>query len=409
MTAGMGLRLLLQMLSFVIVAGSIGAGQFGAFASVAALVAIVSAFSGWGAEQLIVRRVARNQSELPQSLGSGLAFVGLSAPPLAAVTFLLVPLLVDSSISWRLIACVAIADIFFAHVNSCAAACYQAVDRPIGAAGLNLGFTGARVAAAALWVAVAPVHDALSWGDYYLAASSLAGAVSLWRVYRDLGRPVWQIAWADWRDGFHFSLQQASFAAFGNIDKPVVVALSNLQIGGQYAAASRIADAALVPVRALIFSTYARFFQAGAEGPRASARLAVKMLPVGVGLGAIGSLGILVVAPIAPWLLGHSYAGTGAIMSLLSPLPVLYAFYYLGADVLVSSGHTALRTLVQIVMPPINVVLCGIFVPAYGATGAAIAAVLTGSIVACAAWAAVGFVTRQSRTVPVVVEDVRQK
>lgn len=236
MTVGMSARLGLQMLSFVIVAGSMGAGQFGAFTSVVALVSIVSAFSGWGADQLIVRRVARNPSELPKALGSGLVFLGLSAPPLAVLAMILVPLLVAPSIPWRIVFFVAASDIVFAHVNSCAAACYQAVDRPIGTAGLNLGFSGARVVAAVIWVAIAPNHDALSWAGYYFGASLLAGAVSLWRVCRDLGSPVWEVAWRDWRDGFQFALQLGSFAAFGNIDKPVVAGLSNLSIAGLSAA-----------------------------------------------------------------------------------------------------------------------------------------------------------------------------
>ena len=399
MTVGMGLRLALQMLSFVIVAGSMGAGQFGAFASVSALVSVVSAFSGWGADQLIIRRVARNRSDLAKALGSGLVFLGLSAPALAALALVLVPLLVDPSISWRIVLYVAAADIVFAHINSCAAACYQAVDRPIGTAGLNLGFTGARVVAAVLWVSIAPIHDAFSWAGYYLGASAIAGAISLWRVYRDLGKPVWQVAWSDWRDGFHFALQMASFTAFGNIDKPVVAALSDLSIAGQYAAASRISDAAMVPVRALVFSTYARFFQAGASGPRESLKLALKMLPLGIALGAVGSLGIALMAPLAPHLLGHSYIGAGSVLLILTPLPILYAFYYLGADVLVSSGHTGLRTIVQIAMVPINIALCGALVPGHGAAGAAFAAVLTNLLVAAAAWLAVGCVARGRATV----------
>jgi O-antigen/teichoic acid export membrane protein len=401
MTVGMTLRLFLQMLSFIIVAGSMGAGEFGAFVSVAALVNIVAAFSGWGSDQLLVRRVARKRSELPKALGSALIYLGLSGPPLALLCFLLVPWLVDPSISWRIVLFVATSDIIFARLNTFALASYQAVDRPWGTALSSLGFAGTRVAAALIWVAVAPVHhDAVSWAGFYFASSLLAGLVSLWRVCRDFGYPVWQVEWRQWRDGFHFSLQMASFAAFGNTDKPVIAALSNLSTAGLYAAGFRIVDAASVPVRALMYSTYAKFFQVGAAGPMASLKLAIRLLPIGISLGAIGSLGIVVVAPFAPRILGHSYAGTEAIMLTLVPLPVLVAIYYLGADVLVSSGHAAMRTLTQIAMPPVNITLCAILVPTHGAQGAAVAALLTNAVLAAAAWLVAVAVSRRGAAKP---------
>ena len=288
-----------------------------------------------------------------------------------------VPLAIDSSIPWQLVLFVAISDIGFARVNGIGGSCYQAVGRPMGTLRLSVGFATARVMAAFLWVAVARHHDALSWSHYYFAISMLAAVVSVWRVRRELGPPHWQIAWHEWRDGFHFALQTASQSAFGSTDKPVIAALSDLSVAGVYAAASRIVAAAGIPVSALLYSAYVRFFQVGVAGPRASARLAVRLLPVGVGLGALGTVAILVLAPLAPRVLGHSYIGTDAALLLLAPLPVFRAVYSLGLDVLVSTGHTGLRTVAQIAMPPVNILLCCLLVPSHGVIGAAIAALLT--------------------------------
>jgi O-antigen/teichoic acid export membrane protein len=182
---------------------------------------------------------------------------------------------------------------------------------------------------------------------------------------------------------------------FGSVDKPVVAALSDLSVAGLYAAASRIAVAAGIPVNALLFSAYVRFFQVGAAGPRASARLAVRLLPVGVGLGALGTVATLVLAPLAPRILGPSYIGTDAALLLLAPLPIFRAVHSLGLDVLVSSGHTGLRTIAQIAMPPLNILFCWLLVPSHGAIGAALAALLTNVSLALATWAVVGALVRQ--------------
>ncbi len=215
MTVSMAVSLLLQMLTFAIVAGTMGPRQFGAFATVAALTVITGSFSGWGAEQLLLRRVGRTPAELPRAMATGLVFLALSAPPLVLLSMALVPLAIDSSISWQVVLFVAISDIAFARVNSIAASCYQAVGRPRGNAWLSIGFGSSRLLAALLWIVTARSHDAHSWASYYLAVSVLGASLSLWRIRRDLGRPEWKIAWHEWRDGFHFALQTASYTAFG--------------------------------------------------------------------------------------------------------------------------------------------------------------------------------------------------
>lgn len=396
MTIAMALSLLLQMLTFAIVARSMGPHQFGAFATVAALVMIVGSFSGWGAEQLLLRRVGRAPAELPRAMATGLVFLGITAPPLVLLCMALVPMLVDSSVAWTIVLFIAIADIGLARVNTIAAACYQAVGRTRGNAWLNVGFAAARVLAALLWVAAAPEHDALSWSCYYLGVSVIAAAASLWKVWRELGRPEWKIAWHEWRDGFHFALQTASYAAFGSTDKPVIAMLSSLSTAGIYAAATRIVMAAAIPVRSMLYAAYVRFFQLGAQGPRSSARLAVRLLPLGIGLGILGAAATAVMAPLAPRVLGHAYVGTDSALLLLAPVPIFYAVYCLGLDVLVSTGHTALRTIAQILMPPVNILFCWLLVPGGGARGAAMAALLTHASLAIVAWLMVAWLVRHA-------------
>jgi O-antigen/teichoic acid export membrane protein len=162
MAIGMGLRLIFQMLAFVLVSRVMGAAEFGAFGSVAALVGIIGAFSGWGADVLIIKTVARMPNSFAQAWGSGLVFLAISAPPLALSALLVVPVFVAESISHELILFVALADIIFARINAIGAACYQAVDRPMGSARLYAGFNGTRLVAALLWVRVAGT-DAQSW------------------------------------------------------------------------------------------------------------------------------------------------------------------------------------------------------------------------------------------------------
>ena len=100
-------------------------------------------------------------------------------------------------------------------------------------------------------------------------------------------------------------------------------------------------------------------------------------------------------APLAPRILGPSYLGTDSALLLLAPVPVFYAIYCLGLDVLVSTGHTLLRTLAQIMMPPVNILLCWLLVPAAGVRGAALAALLSHASLAVVAWLMVAWLVRR--------------
>ena len=385
MSIGMGLRLLSQTVSFLIVSRFMGAAEFGAFVSVAALVSIIVPFSGWGADLLILRTVARLPSEFAQAWGSGLAFLGVSALPLAVMAMLVVPLFTKASIPGELVCYVVIADIIFAPIISIGYACYRAVDRPMGAALLYAGITMARLVAALLWAGLGS-YDARSWVRYYCGASIAFALISPLLVRRDLGMPKWKVRWNEWRDGFQFSLLVASGIASGAIATPMVALLSDLPTAGTYAATMRIVEAASIPFHALMFSVLPRLFRSGASSLNESLRLAVRMLPATLVATLLGSLCVVLLAPITPILLGHSYTGTGNVMMLLAPFPVLLGLYLLAADVLVSSHHTGLRILLQCLMPMVNIVLCTLLVPHFGAVGAAIAVLISYTIMAIAAW-----------------------
>jgi O-antigen/teichoic acid export membrane protein len=385
MSIGMGLRLLSQTVSFLIVSRFMGAAEFGAFISVAALVSIIAAFSGWGADLLILRTVARMPSGFAQAWGSGLAFLGVSALPLAVVAMLVVPSFIKGSVPRELVYYVVIADIIFAPIVSIGFGCYRAVDRPMGAALLYVGTTTTRLVAALLWVGLGS-YDARSWARYYCGASVAFALISLLLVCRDLGMPEWKVRSNEWRDGFQFSLLTASGIASGAIVTPVVALLSDLPTAGIYGATMRVVEAAVIPFYAFMFSVLPRFFRSGASSEHDSLKLAVRMLPAALVATLLGSLCVVVLAPIAPIFLGHSYTGTGRAMMLLAPFPVLSGLYLLAADVLVSSRHAGFRVLLQCLMPMINIVLCILLVPYYGAIGAAIAVLISYTIMAVAAW-----------------------
>jgi O-antigen/teichoic acid export membrane protein len=386
LSLGIAVQILFQAAYFVLVTRTMGARSYGAFVSMSALAGIVAAFSAWGSDQLLIRSVATDRTAFPRAFGEGLIYFLITAPLFTLFAAIGFRFLVDSSISWTAIALVACAEIVFSRANYFAVNCFQAFERGRDMASLGILLYATRVLAAVVWSATTSDPSPLSWAWYYMASSFVAGAISMFLVVHRLGNPEWRMRWSDWRDGGFFALQMGSFVGFRDIDKPLVVALSGLSEAGLYAAAFRIADVAAVPVRALMYATYVRFFQHGARGPRGSLVFARRLLPIGAALGIAAGIGVAVSSTFATAVIGANYHGVGPILLLLSPLPLLYALYYIGADALITGGHVAYRTLIQLLLPAVDVGLCVLLVPRFGAAGAAAAATCTHFVLVAVLW-----------------------
>jgi O-antigen/teichoic acid export membrane protein len=395
LTIGIAIQILLQAIYFILVTRTMGAPSYGAFISVSAMAGIVAAFSGWGSDQLLIRTVANAPAEFPRAFGQALIYFLVSAPALTVAAILVFPFLADPSIPWTAILLIVLSEVIFARANTLAVNCFQAFERGRDMASLGILLYAFRAIAALIWSRTTNDTSPLSWAWFYMGGSLLAGGVSMFLVLQRLDRPVWRVRWREWKEGGFFALQVGSFLGFRDIDKPLVVALSGLPQAGLYAAAFRIADVFAVPVRALIYSTYVRFFQHGARGTRGSFTFALKLLPVGLALGFFAGIGIAITSSFAVLVLGSNYHGVGPVMLWLMPLPLLYALYYIGADALVSGGHIGYRTLMQLLLPALDVGMCALLVPRYGAIGAAVAATCTHTALVAVLWTSLYFLARE--------------
>ncbi len=392
MSVGFGVQILLQAIYFIVVTRTMGAGSYGAFVGVSALATIVAAFSGWGGDQLLIRTVARTPDRFPSALGQALIYFGISGPLLAAFAVGVVPFL--SGLPLTAIVLIVISEVLCARANYFAVNCYQAFERGRDMASLGVMLYALRAVAAVVWSATTVDPTPQSWAWFYCGASFAAGCLGMASIFGRLGRPIWRANPGDWKEGGFFALQMGSFVGFRDIDKPLVGALSSLSEAGLYAAAFRIADVLAVPVRALMYSTYVRFFQRGSLGTRGSLAFALDLLPVGAALGGIASVGVAVASTCAVLLLGPHYHGVGSVLLLLTPLPLLYALYYIGADALISGGHIGYRTWMQVLLPVVDVGLCVTLVPRFGAPGAAVAATCTHAALVVILWAGVFYLAR---------------
>jgi O-antigen/teichoic acid export membrane protein len=395
-----GLRLAIQAAYFILVTRLLGAEQYGQFASIASLVAIAFPFSGLGTGEIMLRNVARNPRLFSQAWGYALSTTALSS--FVITGFLIVisrPLLPHSS-SISAICALAISDLFCFRVVSISWQAFMAFSRMRETAYLNLVPSVLRLIAA-LALSVLFAHPNLEqWSYLYLIASIASAGVGVAVVWREFGTPNFSrlILGSELWEGFHFSIGLSAQSIYNDIDKILLSRLATLEVTGIYAAAYRIIDVSFVPVRSLLAATFSKFFQHGANGIVGSLAFAKKVIPTAIIMGIVSSLSLLAVSSAVPYVLGKEYEATAIVIRWLCLLPMIKSIHYFGADILTGANFQGIRSLIQIGIAVLNLILNLWLIPFYTWQGAAIVSLISDGLLLISLWMAVGFLhNRQIR------------
>lgn len=398
MLAGSGVRLLIQGVYFVLIARALGAGQYGAFVGVVALVAILKPFAPFGTGQILVRNVARDRQTFAYSWGNALWMTCVSGSVLLGVVLLLSRYVLAEKVPLTLVLLVGCSDLLFAAVVGLAALAFQAVEELHRTAHIYIVLTSARaVLALALFLSVSH-PTALLWGFFYCLSSVGAAIYAISFVSWKMGRPVLSLRQlrSDLLEGFYFAISLSSQSVYNNIDKTMLVRLSSLGAAGIYAAAYRLVDLSFQPVSALLASTFPSFFRHGRRGIPGTKRLAKRFLPFAAIYAILAGAALIFVAPVLPFALGHDFAESVGALRWLSPLVLFRAVHYFLADVLTGAGFQGLRSAIQVVIAGLNVGLDLWLIPAYSWHGAAWASLASDGALAVGMFTAVALLGRRN-------------
>ena len=120
--------------------------------------------------------------------------------------------------------------------------------------------------------------------------------------------------------------------------------LASLEATGVYAAAYRMIDVSMAPVRSLAAAAYPQFFRKGAGPIRATYNYALSLIAKAVLYGAIASAGLWLLAPMMPHILGSKYDQVVPAVRWLALIPFLRCLHSFMADALSGAGRQRTRT-----------------------------------------------------------------
>ncbi|MBW4609710.1 MAG: flippase [Hassallia sp. WJT32-NPBG1] len=392
-----GIRLVLQAAYFVIIARSLGVEEYGAFVGATALISILAPFATLGSGNLLIKNVSRNRALFREYWGNALFMIFASGLALIVFVLLIAPIILPKTIPLLLVFLVAITDLIFYRILDTAGQAFQAVLWLSKTAQLNILPNVTRLIAAFALASLFPNPNALEWTFLYLISTAASAILAVVLVHRNLGTPKLALSRIkpEIMEGFYFSVSLSAQTVYNDIDKTMLARLATLEATGIYAAAYRLIDVAFVPVRSILTAAYAKFFQHGASGISGSMGLVKRLVPIAGGYGLAAGIGLFLLAPIVPYVLGDEYAGIVEALRWLAPLPFLKAMHYFAADSLTGAGFQRGRSAVQVVIAVFNVLANLWLIPLYSWRGAAWSSLASDALLMLGLWIMVAFLYRQ--------------
>jgi len=340
---------LLQAISLLLLAPSLGAGEYAVIVVATAVATVAAEFVGFGAGDLLVREVSRDPTVHRPAFGRALWLAGATFLPVA---------LVATSLAWLSFDIKVPAIVLFTLIGSEIVALRAAALAEQIAVAHHATYTAnatriysalIRFSTVCIAIYVAKVATVSAW-SMFAAGSAVIMSIGCMAIsVRRFGRPTFGRSARSLREvGVLFSLMQIIRAIQFSLDKFAVASVASPAIVGAYGVASRIAQLGISPTAAVTRITYPIFFEKGGKGVDETVRYAVRVSPAVVGVGLLSTVALAGIAFALPSFLGAAFAPAKAHLLMLALLPLAAALQNLAGSILTGADFQAHRIVASI-------------------------------------------------------------
>lgn len=384
---GQGMSILCQGAYFVLLARLLGPVEYGVYAGVFAMVAILSAYCTLGSQFTLLRHVSPAPEKLAHywanvlvtTLTIGSVFVGILVWTVPRMAHLY---------SWRLVLCAAVGDCLCAPIIDAASRVFQAFEKMRTTAFLRLLMNLLRALLAGFLLLRLHHATAQQWVVASLAVSFAVAILALALVTWRYGKPTLSLRLFRQRcgEGVVFAFSDSTTGIYNNFDKAMLGHFGMNSANGIYTMAYRVVDMCTVPMSSIHAAAFPRFFRKGIGGVCNTAPYALRILKRTGPLALILALAMVLAAPIIPHLVGKSFNESILALRWLCLLPFFRTFQYSAGDALTGAGHQKLRLGVQAIAAAFNFGVNLYLIPNYGWLGAAWSSLATDALLGIANW-----------------------
>ncbi|OIQ85304.1 polysaccharide biosynthesis protein [mine drainage metagenome] len=345
-SAVLGLRLVVQAGTLLLVARLLGPHGFGAFAGVAALAVMLGTLSTFGTHIVLLAEVSREPQRRAAVLPFALSTTLICGSLLFALYLLLATtLLGEAGIGLNVLVALGLAELILQPLLNLPGAEHQGHGRIATSQLLiTLPLALRLLAAGTVWLLhPADPLRAYAWG--YLGASALAlliATLSLrqaWPALRDWPLP----RLAELRHAAGYAVLNLTATGPTELDKTLALKLLPLAAAGVYAAGARVIGALTLPVIAMMLAAMPRLFREGQTDRTRSAHLLRLVFAAALGYSLLLAAALWIAAPLFDLLFGPRYQAIGETIRWLTLAVPGMALRIAAGGVLMALGKPWMR------------------------------------------------------------------
>lgn len=372
LAGGMGSQLAFQMLYFLLLTRMFGPELFGRYATALAAVILVSPIAGLGFADIALVRISQDKEKTGLWAMNALAVTAAIGAALAiGLAFVFAMLSSASWLGWEIVLLLAINELVFVRCCFVIARVYQG-RREIGRTSF-------------IYFAVAGLKAMIALGLYLSGNKSLMTFVLLLNLcfvplllllFLSLARrtSAMEISLTlirdNFREAFSFATGIAGRLAYAEVDKLFLAHWTTTFVVGTYAAGYKILMIALMPIWAILETTYPRQIELAHRDRKACVRYTIKVLVLNLVLASGIACALFLSAPWVTYVLGDEYRESIGVLRIGFLLPLLQAVHYTLGNFLAATGHQTARAVTQLAVLAVFVVIAVIVIPNYSWEGA---------------------------------------
>lgn len=379
----LGLRLVLQAGTLLLVARMLGPQQFGAFAGVAALAVVLGTLSTFGTHLVLLGEVSREPARSCEVLCFAVPNTLLFGSVLLAIYLLIHALLLSETIvPMSALIAIGATEMLLQPLFSLLAAEQLALGRVARSQLMTTLPLALRVAAAGTVFLLDHRTPLAAYGYGYLLASLIALGTASFFMPTPWPTPRrWRImSKAELLDSAGYAAISITATSPAELDKTLAAQLLPLGSAGLYAAAARVIGAATLPVIAMMLSALPRLFREGQDQPRRTANL-LRWVFFSAFLYSIGLAALLwFIAPAFEWMFGPKFNGIEHVIHWLCLAIPGMALRIAAGSVLMALGKPWMRVGFEVIGMVVLVIAAATFTTTFNIAGMPLA-------LACSEWA----------------------
>jgi O-antigen/teichoic acid export membrane protein len=376
----LGMRLVVQSGTLLIVARMLGPQEFGAFAGVSALAVILGTLSTFGTHVVLIESVSFDRSGRHDILAYAIPTTMICGGVLLGIyLFIALFALPETGVTTGILIAIGVTELLLQPLYGLPIAERLAAGQVARSQLMQILPLAMRLIAAAVVFTLALANPLAAYITGYLAAS-LVALVFATMTTRDCWPSIqrWRLPDpCELRHAAGYAASNFTSNGPGELDKTLAAKLLPLATAGLYSAGARVIGAATLPVAAMMLSAIPRLFREGRAPSTRTAHLLRWVFGAALAYSLILASILWLVAPFFGWIFGAEYHGLDTMIRWLCPAIPGLTLRLAAGTVLVTLDRPWLRVGYEVAGLIVLAAAAGIFATMIGATGMPLALTLS--------------------------------